>query len=140
MLNGHGIKLPNKAKSLSQQVSAALRLIREVCVVHSGERKNSQPVKEQRLSVYGVSSNKWDIFYHILFLQGSGNTTDEGGGKTESQRSERTSVNQLFLTRQDWCCTQELSAAVPTWTRPAQEQYSQQSSMKEEDLMSLCCA
>ena len=62
MLHGHGIKLPNKAKALSQQVSAALRLIREVCVVHSGERKNSQLVKEQRLSVYGVSSNKWDIF------------------------------------------------------------------------------
>lgn len=60
MLNGHSIKLPNKAKSL--QVSAALRLIREVCVVHSGERKNSQLVKEQRLSAYGVSSNKWDIF------------------------------------------------------------------------------
>lgn len=33
MLHGHGIKLPNKAKSLSQQVTAALRLIREVCVV-----------------------------------------------------------------------------------------------------------
>lgn len=52
MLNGHSIKLPNKAKSLSQQVSATLRLIREVCVVHSGERKHSQLVKEQRLSVY----------------------------------------------------------------------------------------
>lgn len=55
MLHGHGIKLPNKAKSLSQQVSAALRLIREVCVVHSGERKNSQPVKEQRLSVIATN-------------------------------------------------------------------------------------
>lgn len=28
-------------------------------------------------------------FYHILFLQGSGNSTDEGGEKTERARGQR---------------------------------------------------
>lgn len=88
MLNGHSIKLPNKAKSLSQLSCAALRLIREVCVVHSGERKTHNWSKSKDL-VFVQCQQQMGRFYYLLSLQGSGTIKDEGGGKTVRARGRR---------------------------------------------------